>query len=326
MCGWPYSAVCFSNIGLVWLPRSGTLSLNMTSRSGFPSGKGLIFHPVSFGYIVSGLMLLIRRCDDHNILMQRLEVIFGLMNTALGWICSFLADQTQPVLYHGFLSLTWYILFEVPHGSVFGPLLYVLYTAKLEQIVTRRILLLHIMYADDCYVYSGCPSKMSLCQSASGHQCLAECADVAWTRRWHSCCGSAWVSCWIRSTAMTLWCSARVSPSQTLLARDLGVFVDGELLLVAHVMVDDRLSLRLQSPTQALTSSPLIVRECHQYTCLGIHLISVGLMQLWHQRWTTSWLWTNFYSRFHGHDIFREIGLLPWKMPNSVKSMIFHEF
>ena len=31
-------------------------------------------------------------------------------------------------------------------------------------------------------------------------------------------------------------------------------------------------------------------------------------------------------SRFHGHDIFREIGLLPWKMPICMKSVIFREF
>jgi len=31
-------------------------------------------------------------------------------------------------------------------------------------------------------------------------------------------------------------------------------------------------------------------------------------------------------SRFHGRDIFRQIGLLPWKTPTSVKSAIFREF
>jgi len=31
-------------------------------------------------------------------------------------------------------------------------------------------------------------------------------------------------------------------------------------------------------------------------------------------------------SRFHGRDIFREIGLLPRKTPSSVKSVIFREF
>jgi len=31
-------------------------------------------------------------------------------------------------------------------------------------------------------------------------------------------------------------------------------------------------------------------------------------------------------SRFHGRDIFRQIDLLPWKTPISVKSVIFREF
>ena len=31
-------------------------------------------------------------------------------------------------------------------------------------------------------------------------------------------------------------------------------------------------------------------------------------------------------SRFHGRDIFREIGRLPWKTPISVKSVIFNAF
>jgi len=31
-------------------------------------------------------------------------------------------------------------------------------------------------------------------------------------------------------------------------------------------------------------------------------------------------------SRFHGRDVYREIGLLPRKTPTSVKSVIFREF
>ena len=68
-------------------------------------------------------------CVDHDILLHGLEVAFGLTNTALEWIRSFLTDRTQQVSYCGRLSPIQCVLFGVPQGSVLGPLLYVLYTA-----------------------------------------------------------------------------------------------------------------------------------------------------------------------------------------------------
>jgi len=43
-------------------------------------------------------------CVDHDILLHGLEVAFGVTNTALEWVCSFLTDRTQQVSYCGRLS------------------------------------------------------------------------------------------------------------------------------------------------------------------------------------------------------------------------------
>ena len=62
----------------------------------------------------------------------------------------------------------------------------------------------------------------------------------------------------------------RVAISDT--ARDPGVVTGGP----CH----GRLSLRLQPATPALTSSPIVVRECHQNARPGVRLVSPGLLQL----------------------------------------------
>ena len=72
------------------------------------------------------------QCVD---MTQRLQLSFGLTSDVLQWIHSFLADGTQQVAYGGQLSTIQPLLFGVPQGSVLGPLLYVLYTAQLSQVV-----------------------------------------------------------------------------------------------------------------------------------------------------------------------------------------------
>jgi len=140
---------------------------------------------------------------------------------ALRWMCSFLTDRTQQVSYRGCLSSTQYVLFGAPQGSVLGPLLYVLYTAELEQIVARHDQRLH-MYADDCQVYLSTSVKdVSLTVS----NFAAYIADInAWLSAWRLRLNAAKTQLlWLGSSQLldkvdcrdVLVCSALASPSLT---------------------------------------------------------------------------------------------------------------
>ena len=87
-------------------------------------------------------------CVDHDLLLQRLRVTFGINGTSLEWISSFLSDWTYQLAYGGELSTTRLLQYGVPQGSVLGPLLYILYTVDICHVVERHNLRLHL-YADD---------------------------------------------------------------------------------------------------------------------------------------------------------------------------------
>jgi len=95
---------------------------------------------------------------DHTILLRHLQIGAGLTHVVFEWIASFLSKRTQQIAYGGELSNVQLVLFGVPQSSVLGPLLYVLYTAELFDVVARHQLRLH-MYADDSQVYVSAPAN-----------------------------------------------------------------------------------------------------------------------------------------------------------------------
>ena len=87
-------------------------------------------------------------CVDHDILLQRLRTAFGINGLALEWVRSFFVQRTQRVNFGGRLSSIGYLICGVPQGSVLGPLLFLLYTAELFNIVAECGLSAHT-YADN---------------------------------------------------------------------------------------------------------------------------------------------------------------------------------
>ena len=71
---------------------------------------------------------------DHGLLLQKLEV-FGLDNKAISWIESYLSNRCQSVFVDGCLSPPLAIECGVPQGSILGPLMYILFTNDVPDLV-----------------------------------------------------------------------------------------------------------------------------------------------------------------------------------------------
>ncbi len=68
---------------------------------------------------------------DHVLLLQRLQLKFGLSGTVLKLFTSYLSQRTQRVTVGGVSSEKFNVEYGVPQGSCLAPLLFVLYVSEL---------------------------------------------------------------------------------------------------------------------------------------------------------------------------------------------------
>ena len=89
---------------------------------------------------------------DRSTLLLRLRTRFGVKGSALAWFESYLSSRKYYVQVEGFKSSFRSLDSGVPQGSVLGPLLYVLFTSPVADIIESHDLQYHF-YADDTQLY-----------------------------------------------------------------------------------------------------------------------------------------------------------------------------
>ena len=93
---------------------------------------------------------------DHQILLSHLNSVLGIQSTALQWFHPYLSDRYQSTSVNNSSSSPSQLIYGVPQGSVLGPILFVLYTTPLSDIIANHSVN-HQLFADDTQLQKSAP-------------------------------------------------------------------------------------------------------------------------------------------------------------------------
>ena len=90
---------------------------------------------------------------DHTILLDRLNVYYGISELALGWFKSYLSGRIHLVKVGSTPSHPAALQYGVPQGSVLGSILFSLYTNPISSVIHSHSSISHHFYINDTQLY-----------------------------------------------------------------------------------------------------------------------------------------------------------------------------